>query len=113
MDKDKEPIFRIDRLRTIREQRGVSQRELARLCKLAETLVFKYESGISAPNVESLKLMAENLEVSTDYLLGITDDPRGHFGDGIVNDEEKIMLDTFRREGWPGVIRLGAGKITR
>lgn len=55
----------------------------------------------------------EQLGVSTDYLLGATDDPRRHFGDGQLNEDERSMLDTFHREGWPGVIRLGVERITK
>ncbi len=106
-------ILRIDRLRTIREQRGLSQRELARLCGIGETQINKYETGLSDPNVESLKLMAKELYVSTDYLLGITDDPRGHFGDGQLDEDERIIVNTYRRDGWPGVIHLGAERLSK
>lgn len=108
-----EMILRVDRLKSIRKQRGLSQRELARLCSLGETQINKYESGLSEPNVESLKLMSERLGVSTDYLLGVTDEPHGHLGDGEVSDEEGQILDTFRREGWPGVIRLGGERLSK
>jgi len=106
-------ILRIDRLRTIREQRGLSQRELARLCGIGETQINKYETGLSDPNVESLKLMAKELYVSTDYLLGITDDPRGHFGDGQLDEDERIIVNTYRRDGWTGVIHLGAERLSK
>jgi len=103
----------IDRLRTLREQRGWSQRELSRLSGVGESLIRKYEAGISEPSAASLKSIAEQLNVSTDYLLGITDEPSGHLGDGKITDEESQMLDTFRRDGWPGVFRLGAERISK
>jgi transcriptional regulator with XRE-family HTH domain len=108
-----ETTLRIDRLRAIRVQRGLSQRELARLCKIGESLINKYESGSSAPNIDSLKLIAETLQISSDFLLGITDDPRGHLGDGKLDNDELDMLATYRREGWTGVIRLGAEKLAK
>ena len=108
-----EMILRIDRLKSIRKQRGFSQRELARLCNLGETQINKYESGLSEPNVESLKLMAEKLGVSTDYLLGVTDEPRGHVGDGEMSVEEGEILTTFRREGWSGVARLSVERLSK
>ncbi len=97
----------------MREQRGYSRRELARLCGLAESVISKYESGSSEPNIESLKLIAETLTVSADYLLGLTDDPHGHIGDGQIAAEEQAMIDTFRRDGWAGVARLGLDKVTK
>ena len=104
--------LKTDRLRVLREQRGWSRRELALLCGIGENQVLKYEHGENDPSCISLKLIAEKLEVSTDYLLGITDMPRGHLGDDSLNDDERDVLQMFRQEGWTGVIRLGAERLT-
>ena len=74
-------------------------------------MISKYENGWGDPNVQTLKLIAEALNVSADYLLGIIDDPHVKFGTMPVEDNERIMLETYRREGWQGVIRLGAEKL--
>lgn len=103
----------VDRLRTLREQHGLSQRELARECGIAESVVRRYENGTSEPSAASLKLIAEKLNVSADYLLGMTDQPRGHLGDNTITTEETDILDMFRREGWPGVIRLGGERLSK
>ncbi len=105
--------LRAERLCQLREQRGLSQRELARRCGFSEALIRKYEMGSSDPAGYFLRTLSEQLEVSTDYLLGVTDDPRGHYGDNQIDDNERAMLDTYRREGWPGVIRLGVERISR
>jgi len=105
--------LRTDRVQSLREQRGWSQRELARLCGIGESVIRRYELGISEPSMASLKLLAETLQVSADYLLGTTDEPRGHWGGGNITDEESEMLDTFRRDGWPGVFRFGAERISK
>lgn len=101
-------IFRIDRLREARERLKLSQRELARRCGIGEVQISRYESGVGDPSATNLKLIAETLELSTDYLLGLTDDPKGHFGDGQLKGDELAMLDAYRRAGWPGVARLMA-----
>jgi len=103
----------IDRLRTLREQRGWSQRELARLCKIGESLIRKYESGLSEPSTTSLKLIAEALDVSADYLIGLVDEPRGHLGDGQINADEKIVIDMLRQEGWVGLARLSVERLSK
>src|SRR5258708_1673759 len=100
--------LRVDRLQALREQKGWSQRELARRCSLGETMIRKYESTQTEPTTSSLKQIAEVLNVSSDYLIGITDEPRGHLGDGELNDDEQVILNTFRRDGWTGIVRLGA-----
>jgi transcriptional regulator with XRE-family HTH domain len=87
----------VDRLRVLREQHGWSQRELARNCGIAESVIRRYESGTSEPSTASLKLIAEQLDVSADYLLGMTDQPRGHLGDAQVADEEKARRDPVGR----------------
>jgi transcriptional regulator with XRE-family HTH domain len=105
--------FRPERLRQLREQRGLSQREFARRCGFSEALIRKYEIGASDPASYFIKIISQQLEVSTDYLLGITNDPRIHIGDVELTDEERSVLETFRREGWAGVIRLGADKLSK
>ena len=105
--------IRTDRLRDLREKHGWNKREMARLCGFGELQIHRYESGISDPSTDSLRVIAEKLGVSTDYLLGITDEPRGHVGDGQMSDEEGQILATFRREGWPGVIRLGGERLSK
>ncbi len=102
--------LRPDRLQALREQRGLSQRELARLCGLSFTQIHKYENNQTDPTSVSLTLMAEHLGVSTDYLLGLTDDPRGHVGDDTLDKDEQSLLNTYRREGWPGVASLSVDK---
>ncbi len=105
--------LRTDRLYAIRKQHGMSQRELARLCGLGETQISKYESGAGEPNIESLKRICQALNVSTDYLVGLTDDLRGHISNGQLNDDERAVLTAYQRDGWPGVLRLGADQIAQ
>jgi transcriptional regulator with XRE-family HTH domain len=106
-------LLRTDRLRETREQRGVSQRELGRLCGIAETMIHRYETGKTDPSASHLCLMAEKLEVSTDYLLGLTSQPRGQLGDTSLTPDEQEVVDILRRNGWNGVLKLAADRITR
>src|SRR5579859_6367039 len=105
--------LRTDRLKTLREQHGWSQRELSRLCGLGEGQVGKYESGQTDPSSTHLKIIAEKLGVSTDYLLGMSDDPRGQIGGGELTDDERSIVDSFRRDGWAGVIHLSADRVAK
>ncbi len=104
--------LRTDRLRELRETHGWSQRELARLCNLGEAQVGKYESGHTEPTASSLKIIADKLDASVDYLLGISDEPRRIDVTKLTDDEYQV-LDTFRRTGWSGVIRLGAERLSK
>jgi transcriptional regulator with XRE-family HTH domain len=100
-----------DRLRNARERKGLTQRELAQLCGLGEQQIYRYETDRSEPTATHLKIVADTLEVSTDYLLGRTDDPGGHIGSTDLNDEERTILSAFRQKGWSGLIHLIADRV--
>lgn len=64
-----------ERLRSLREEKKITQKELAKLFKIAESTVSMYERGEREPNFEIVNKIANFFNVSTDYLLGRTDDP--------------------------------------
>ena len=103
----------VERLRNAREQQGWSQRELARLCGLGELQIHRYESGTTDPSTDNLKTIAEKLGISADYLLGLSNNPTSQLGEQFINDDERNMIETFRREGWPGVIRMGGERLSK
>ncbi len=103
-----ENVWRIDRLRSLREQSGWSQRELGRRSGVGETMIAKYERGENEPSGIAVRLLAETFGVSTDYLFGLTDDPRRLVTSARMSADERAVLEAFRREGWRGIIRLGA-----
>lgn len=63
--------MRNDRLRSLREKKGLSQTEAAKRLGMVRTTYSNYEAGNREPDNESLKKLAEFYEVSVDYLLGI------------------------------------------
>lgn len=105
--------LRIDRLRATRERRGFTQRELGRRCNISNAMIQKYEAGVNDPTSAVLRQLAEHLNVSVDYLLGLTDDPYLAACDLSLDDAERTMVDTYRNDGWPGVIRLGVERLTK
>jgi len=62
-----------DRLLVVRRHRGLSQEQLAEKTGLFPTDISKYERGISMPTLPRLVRLARALEVSADYLLGLSD----------------------------------------
>jgi len=63
------------RLRELRRQRNLSQKELGKIVGLHYINIGKYERGLAAPSSERLKRIAEALGVTTDYLIdGKTDE---------------------------------------
>lgn len=64
-----------DRLKERRIHLGKSQLDVAMSAHSLQPHISEYERGIAAPNVRSLKRLAMALRTSTDYLLGLVDDP--------------------------------------
>lgn len=57
-------------LRTLREQKGLSQDRLAKLADLANNTIIKIEQGENKnPTLETLKKIAKALEVSIEELV--------------------------------------------
>ena len=105
--------IRVDRLRNLRERRGWSQREMSRLCDFGEGQIRKYENEESDPSATHLKRIAELLNVSADFLLGMSDDPQRTPQSSTPDEDETQILKTFHDEGWTGVIRLGAERLSK
>jgi len=58
------------RLRTLRENKGMSQKELAEALTLSPSTIGMYEQGSRQPDHDKLLIMADYFGVTTDYLLG-------------------------------------------
>lgn len=61
--------MRGDRLRQVREQRGISQRELAAVCDIGEKQIWRYENGESNPTSDILEKIVAEMQVSADDVL--------------------------------------------
>lgn len=59
-----------DRLRKAREYRGLNQAELAERAGLQPSAISHFETGARKPSFDNLRLLADTLDVTTDYLLG-------------------------------------------
>ena len=59
-----------NRLKTLRLQKGLTQKELAQQVGLTKSVISAYETGIRMPSYATLILIARIFKVSTDYLLG-------------------------------------------
>lgn len=71
---DTERIFQ-QRLRQVRQATGLSQKKAAAELGLTDTGYRNYETGTRRPTFEVLPRLADFFDVSTDYLLGRSDDP--------------------------------------
>jgi len=61
------------RLRKARDSRGYTQTELATQAGLPSTTISHFEAGTRKPSFDNLRRLSRTLNVSSDYLMGITD----------------------------------------
>lgn len=86
------------RLKELRKERGLKQKDLATVLQVAPQSIGYYENLINKPDPEMLIKIADYFNVSIDYLLGREDD----FGNISVTtnsdltEDEKKILTTFR-----------------
>ena len=64
-----------DRLKELRKQKKLSQKALGELIGLSERGIQNYELGTNSPTSDIIIKLANYFNVSTDYLLGRSDDP--------------------------------------
>lgn len=69
-------------IRELRKEKGLSQQELAKLCRVHQTAVSQWEKGRTLPDRGSLQLLAKTFGVSVDTLLH----------EETPNDENKIPV---------------------
>jgi transcriptional regulator with XRE-family HTH domain len=66
------------RLRTLMDSKGETQESVAKAADKTRQTISQYVNGISEPGYDTLVKIADYFDVSTDYLLGRTDDPNRH-----------------------------------
>lgn len=96
-----------ERIARLREQRGMSQPQLAKELNVATSTIGMWETGKRGLKDESLRILADFFNVSTDYLLGRTDDKEktptlvaAHLDDDLTEeqlDEVKNFIDFIKQ----------------
>lgn len=67
------------RLKVLREKRGISQLKLAMDLDMNQNSISRYETGAREADYKSLIKFADYFDVSIDYLLERTDNPKTNF----------------------------------
>jgi transcriptional regulator with XRE-family HTH domain len=67
-------IFSI-RLRALRKAAGLTQAELGKLLGGSQSLIKHLENGTRFTNLDTFIAIARFFNVTTDYLIGLSDDP--------------------------------------
>ena len=62
-----------ERLKTLRQEKGVGQNRLAQDIEVSNASISYWETGKQAPSAEAVFKLANYFSVSADFLLGLTD----------------------------------------
>lgn len=76
-----------DRLRIARERKNLKQTQVKERTGINNKTLSGWENGLSEPDSESLKILANLYEVSTDWLLGRTDNPKPFSPETFTKDD--------------------------
>lgn len=89
--------MRGDRLKQIRELKGYTQETLAELLDIGNRQIWRYENNETDPASETVAQIARALQVSADYLLGISDDPIPCLNENELSHKEKSVIRAWRK----------------
>lgn len=83
-----------DRLRRLRTDSMLSQKQLALKLGITQSAVNRYENNLSEASYKTLTLYADYFDVSMDYIYGRTDKPQGRLYDynPRIEDSEDLKL---------------------
>ena len=65
-----------ERLKELRRKCGMTQMALGEIICVKQDSISVYERGINYPEVRNLIILADFFDVSIDYLVGRTDNPK-------------------------------------
>lgn len=89
-----------NRIKSLREKRGLIQKLLATELGITQQMLSKYERDSSIIKVDVLKKLAGYFNVTTDYLLGLSDVKRDLTGQIRINetiDEYYDLIEVYKR----------------
>ena len=94
-------------LKNIRESTGISQKEFAKLCKIAPSTYNQYETGKREPDIKTLIEIADKLNCSIDSIVGrIINTHTKSNSEMEINEQEKTLLENFRSTTEQGKQRM-------
>lgn len=83
----------MDNIKNLRKCENKTQTELASMLGISQSSYQSYESGLTEPNIENLKKLADFYNVSIDYLVG-----RPFANEfGHMSTAEKSLIIAFRQ----------------
>jgi len=106
--------MRGDRLRQARVDAGHTQESLSELLDIGNRQIWRYEKGETEPDGVVIAKLAHALNVSADYLLGLSDDPTPPELVAGLSPLERAVLAALRRgENYEAIKAIVAAEATK
>ena len=106
---ERKRVFRGDRLREARIRSGMSQAKLAQRTQASPAQIRRYELQSGDPSIELLTRLVAELNVSADWLVGISDMPDRYPTD--LSQAELRLIQAFRRCDAAAMLRIAASNL--
>jgi transcriptional regulator with XRE-family HTH domain len=86
------------RLRDLRRENNLTSRNLAKLLNVSQPTITRWENGLQEPSKKNVKKLASYFNVSSDYLLGLTDEREPYKKPMKFEEALKILENTKRND---------------
>lgn len=80
-----------EKIRYLRTKNNITSKQLGKILDISESSISLYENGKRTPNIELIVKVADLFNVSTDFLLGVTDNPQKAFQNDSETDFSEIL----------------------
>ena len=115
----------MNRIKKLRQEKDLSQKELADMIPVNQTAISQWERGVTSPNPAALKILCKIFNTTSDYILNFDNEPQkikkgfkipvlGHVAAGIpleaiedIIDYEEITEDMAKQGEYFGLIIKG------
>lgn len=95
-----------DRVKLLRERKGLTQDELGVLLKMDGRQILRYEKEQTDPNSEIIGQLTYHLETNANYLLGLSIDDTPELRNEDLSAEERALVIALRNRRSDEVVQL-------
>lgn len=106
--------FQRELLEKARDEMGISQAELDKMCGFSKGTIQRYEAGFTQPGADALFKLSDVMGISVDYLLGLTKNPESTALERQLTDSEQALLALYRNDlRWEVIMRIAQEALER
>lgn len=84
------------RLKELRKKSGLTQQEFSKAVGIPRSTIAGYETDVAEPDIEKLTLISDFFNVSTDYLVGNTNNPNPKNENSLTDKNKKDIAKQMK-----------------